>query len=440
MAKLKFIILSLIGIFLFVTPVPYDGSTSVPVAVLAGWFKDLLDDNILFVALILITISALMSIVVKLMPHRFPEDSFIGAVFGVSTFWLLIRILGMFFIIFTYFGIGWEAIRHEYTGGVILNDLMPSLVAVFLFAGFFLPLLLNYGLLEFVGALFTKIMRPVFTLPGRSTVDNLASWLGDGTIGVLLTSRQYEDGYYTKREAAVIGTTFSVVSITFTIVVVDQVGLMHMFLPLYLTIFAAGLVAAIIMPRIPPLSGIPDTYYSEEKEVLNEDIPENYNALSWGYTQAIDRAKRSPGFGRFLKEGAKNVSDMWFGVLPIVMAIGTLGLMVATFTPVFTWLGAPFVPILEFLQVPEAQAAAETILVGFTDMFLPALMIEGVANEMTRFIVAALSVTQLIYLSEVGGVILASKVPVNFWRLIVIFLLRTIITLPVIILIAHMLF
>lgn len=139
---------------------------------------------------------------------------------------------------------------------MILGDLMPSLVAVFLIASFLLPLLLNYGLLEFIGSLFKKIMRPIFTLPGRSTVDNLASWLGDGTIGVLLTSRQYEEGYYTKREAAVIGTTFSVVSITFTIVVVEQVELMHMFLPMYLTILAAGLVAAIIMPRIPPLSKI----------------------------------------------------------------------------------------------------------------------------------------------------------------------------------------
>lgn len=73
-------------------------------------------------------------------------------------------------------------------------------------------------------------------------------------------------------------------------------------------------------------------------------------------------------------------------------------------------------------------------------MFLPALMIEGVASEMTRFIIAALSIVQLIYLSEVGGVLLASKVPVNFTKLGVIFLLRTLITLPVIILIAHIIF
>lgn len=101
---------------------------------------------------------------------------------------------------------------------------------------------MNYGLLDLFGTLMTKIMRPLFKLPGRSSIDSLASWIGDGTIGVLMTSKQYQEGYYTKREAAVIGTTFSVVSITFTLVVVSEVGLSHMFIPFYLTVLAAGLL------------------------------------------------------------------------------------------------------------------------------------------------------------------------------------------------------
>ncbi len=57
-------------------------------------------------------------------------------------------------------------------------------------------------------------MRPVFQLPGRSSIDCIASWVGDGTIGVALTNKQYEDGYYTAKEASIISTTFSAVSIT----------------------------------------------------------------------------------------------------------------------------------------------------------------------------------------------------------------------------------
>ena len=104
-------------------------------------------------------------------------------------------------------------------------------------------------------------MRPIFTLPGRSAIDCLASWLGDGTVGILLTNKQYEEGFYTEREAAVISTTFSVVSITFSFVVLKQVQLEQYILPYYGTIAIAGFIAAIICPRLPPLSWKPDTYF-----------------------------------------------------------------------------------------------------------------------------------------------------------------------------------
>ena len=131
---------------------------------------------------------------------------------------------------------------------------------------------------------------------------------------------------------------------------------------------------------------------------------------------------------------------MWMGVAPVVMAFGLIALMIAEGTPFFQWLGIPFIPILEWMQVPEAAEASQTILIGFADMFLPAIIGSSIASEMTRFIIGALSITQLIYMSEVGGLLLGSKVPVSFKDLAIIFLLRTIITLPVIVLLAHLFF
>ena len=50
---------------------------------------------------------------------------------------------------------------------------------------------------------------------------------------------------------------------------------------------------------------------------------------------------------------------MWFGVLPSVMAIGTIALVLANYTPIFEILGKRFLPLLELLQVPEAVAASK---------------------------------------------------------------------------------
>ncbi|CAD2074460.1 Nucleoside recognition [Jeotgalicoccus aerolatus] len=435
---LKFFIPSIIGIFMFLVPLNIDGETTVPVAFFANFIIDTLTiETITLLVVITIVISAVMSILYSWILKS--GSGFLNDVFNTTNFWVILRAIGAVFAVLAYLGAGPEMIISGGTGSMILNDLLPTLFTVFIIAGFFLPLLLNYGLLEFVGTLFSKIMRPLFTLPGRSTVDNLASWVGDGTVGVILTSKQYEDGYYSKREASVIASTFSVVSITFTIVVLDLIGLMHMFGQFYLTIIVAGVTAALIMPRIPPLSRIEDTYYNEGSE-LEETVPSTHNPLTWGYEKAMVKAEKSPGLLSLIKEGLKTVFDTWFGVLPIVMAIGTLGTILAEYTPIFSWLGAPFVPLFELIGIPEAQAMSETLFIGFTDMFLPAILIENVQNDMTRFIVGAMSITQLIYLSEVGGVILGSKIPLGLGKLFMIFLIRTVITLPIVIVAAFIIF
>ena len=140
------------------------------------------------------------------------------------------------------------------------------------------------------------------------------------------------------------------------------------------------------------------------------------------------------------RTGVHNALDMLLGVLPVVMAFGTLALIIAETTPLFSWLGLPFVPLLEWLQIPEAAAASQTVMVGFADMFIPAILASSIESDLTRFVIAALSVTQLIYMSEVGALLLGSKIPVNLLELFVIFILRTLVTLPVIALVAHWVF
>ena len=155
----------------------------------------------------------------------------------------------------------------------------------------------------------------------------------------------------------------------------------------------------------------------------------------------MKRVEGHQGVGQFIENGLKNAVGMWFGVLPTVMAIGTLALLLANNTPIFEILGKPFMPLLELLQVPEAAEASKTMIVGFTDMFTPSIIAaERITSAMTRFIIAVVSVTQLIYLSEVGGLILGSKLPVKLWELFVIFLERTIISLLIVCPLAHLIF
>lgn len=437
---LLFLLPSIAGVILFMIPLPIDGGIQIPIAWFASILSTVLEPFVQWLALITLLIAAIGSIIFLFIPK---EDSFINNLFKVTPFWTVTRIVGAVFSILIIWQLGPEAIWSEDTGGMLLSPtgLVSFLFTIFLFAGLLLPLLLNFGLLEFFGTMMVKIMRPLFKLPGRSAVDALTSWVGDGTIGVLLTSRQYEEGYYTKKEAAIIGSTFSVVSITFCIVVLDQVNLSNYFIPYYLTVLLCGVVLAFIMPRIYPLAGKEDTHIDGRPLDLEaEKYPENYNAITHGLENALKTANKNRSIGKFFSDGIKNVVDMYIGVAPVVLAFGTIALMLAEYTSVFTFLGKPFEPLLMLFGIPEAAAAAQTMVVGFADMFLPTILGASIESEMTRFFIATMSVTQLIYMSEVGGLLLGSKIPVNFKDLIVIFLLRTLISFPIIAVVAHILF
>ena len=175
---------------------------------------------------------------------------------------------------------------------------------------------------------------------------------------------------------------------------------------------------------------------------MAETLPAGFStSRQYGLSLAMDRVREHRGLGEFLSSGMKNCVSMWFGVLPTVMCIGTLALILANYTPIFRWLGVPFLPLLQALGVPDAAAASTTMIVGFTDMFTPSVLIAAAGvSAQTRFIVAVISVTQVLFLDEVGGLILASKLPVNLPELFIIFLERTIISLLIVCPVSHLLF
>ena len=444
---MNFLIPSIIGIIIFMIPVKFDGEWTIIVKIFADFIAKTIGDYLPALCTIIITISYMMSVLASFNVKFIKENKLLDQTFSVTPVWLVLRILGFIVVWMVVLkdklnlGSFFDMIVADESATFILNDLLTSLVIIFVIASMLLPLLLDFGLLEFIGAIFTKIMRPVFLIPGRAAVDCITSWIGDGTLGVMLTANQYESGYYSAKEAAIISTNFSAVSITFSLIVLSQVDMVDYFGVYYLLVCLVGIVCAIIVPRIPPLSLKKDDYVVKSNHD-NEDIAGNYSSsVQYGLDLAIKRAESHKGIGEFLKNGIENAFGMWFSVMPIVMIIGTASLVLANNTQIFEILGKPFLPLLNFLKVPESLAASKTMIVGFSDMFTPSIIAAStIQSQMTKFIVATISVTQLIYLSEVGGLILASSIPVNLFELFVIFIERTIISLLIVAPIAHLLF
>lgn len=436
---IRFLIPSGIGVLFFLTPFVIDGQITIGMAYVGDLFINNFQLQLSQLAGIFIVSSVLFSFLFAINERAKKKLRWLSDHLTLHPFWFTMRMFGAIAAVAYLFQVGPEFLTGVATSGTTLGNLIPITMTYLGIGAVFLPLLVDFGLMELVGVMLSRIFDRVFGLPGRSAIDAMASWMGSGPVGVFITSQQYERGFYTAREAAVICTNFSVVSVSFSLVVIEYIGLGHLFLPYYLSVIGIGFIAALITPRLPPLNRIADNFIDGNPAKGSRTYEPGVRLLPIALNQALDRAANAPSSRELMQRVGRNVAEIWLSLIPVVMGLGTTALILAEYTPVFAWLGAPIAPILNLFQLEEAQAAAPLILVGFTDMYLPALVGVNINSELTRFVVATVSVTQLIYMSEVGALIIKSNIPLGFINVAQIFILRTLISLPIAVIIGHLL-
>ncbi len=423
---------------MFLVPIPQGDSFTTMLDFIKGFLSSLLGGALPYLLLVLMVVSAVMSLYDYICkPDWIRKNHYLTKAFTTTPLYLVSKLIGAAVTVMVVFGIGPEAVIGADTGATMIG-LCETLLCIVLGFSFFLPFLTDCGVMEFLGIILKPVVRPLFRVPGRASVDLIASWFGASNAAVILTREQYMNGFYTKREAGYIMTNFSLVSIPFCLMVADTIGIANLFPAFYLCICVVGVVLAVIVGRIPPLSKLPDTYQEQTGKQINEEVPKEKGTLAYALEMSCKRAERF-NIKSVLSSGFEVVVGMFFDLLPIVVAWGTIALIIATYTPVFDWISYPMGLYLQVLGVEEAFSVAPATLIGFTDMFIPALLITGVASVKTRFVIGVLSLVQIIYLTEVGAIIIKSEIPLNFWKLFLIFLERTLIAIPLIVLIANIL-
>lgn len=435
---LKFILCSSFGVLMFLVPIPYGDSFSTLLEFLKNGVKAFFGPSLPYIIFALLTISSIIGIIDAIWkPDVIRKNHYLSKAFSTTPLYLVSKIAGTVFTSMVVFHYGPEFITSVDTGATIV-DLCGTLVAIVLSFSFLLPFLTDCGIMEFLGVILKPLVRPLFHVPGRASVDLMASWFGASNAAVILTREQYMKGFYTQKEAGYIMTNFSIVSIPFCLLIADTIGISALFPAFYLTICITGIVLAVIIARIPPISTLPDTYKPGVGKQLKEEVPTEKGLLTYALEMSCSRAETF-SIKTVLSGGLEVVCGMLFDLIPIVASWGTIALIAATYTPFFEILSYPMGMFLNILGVEEAFAVAPATLAGFADMFIPALLITGVESVKTRFIIGVLSLVQIIYLTEVGTIIIKSEIPLHMGKLVLIFLERTIIAIPIIVLFANLL-
>jgi len=435
MNKLKFIIFSILGFAFFLLPLDIMGTKKIAISHIVGWITSHYMGAFMTTTLVMSLANILLTLVFVFYTSKKP---FLNELFKVSWPNRLVRVGGSFLymmVIFSWFDhtrVG-SLLTDPNTGGVMAGQggLLTTLYITFFFGLLVLPLLTQFGAVEFVGILLGKMTYKVFKVPGYAAVDALASFVGDGTIGIVVTDQQYQRGYYNRREAYIIATSFSIVGVAFASAVAEELGFASIFPLFYGTIALVTCILAFITARL-PLKKFKASYY-QEQEGKSVHRPDQIKLLTYALDQAALQAQ-GVKLGDLAKDFLKAILNIYVGFLPLIMVVGTLALVMAEHTSLFTHLSLPLEGLYQVLGYSSSVARdmAPATIVGLADMYLPALFIGETSSESARFMIGVLAFTQLVFMSETGMILIKSKIKLSLIDILKVFLFRTLVSIPLV--------
>lgn len=427
----KFVIFSAIGIFLFLVPIPIGGQWNIPITFAIDFLEELISGWVLYPVTLVVVTTAIMSLYLYVAKPTFAEKyPIFKELFETTPVYIVSNFIGAAIIVMYTFDFGPEMIIGEDTGGLMIG-LAVSLVSVLAIISFTMPLLTYFGIMEFIGILISDYVRPLFKLPGRSAINIIVAWVGAPTASVLFTKQMYDTGQYTERETANIMMNFCVVSIPFMYLMTELMNIQQYYVPFYIVVTLAGIIIAFVLARVWPFTKFPDTYSPQTgNKTLAETVPEGYTKLEYAKILAGNKAGEAT-LKDCLHDGLMMFMSVNVSLAPIIIAWGTIALIIVEYTGFFNILSYPFGVILDVLGVEGAYQVAPATIVGFADMFIPILLLSSVESVATKFIVGGASLLQIIYLTETGAIMIQSDLDVNFFDILIVFLQRTLLALPI---------
>lgn len=440
---LKFLIAFAVGFAFFLVPVPWEGQTTVPFDIAVDTITETFPTAVGYYALVLVLAGGVLTTAAELNKRDLitvPEtmSTWLALPYWETStvFWGL-RVIGSALAPFVFFEIGPEWLYAPDTGGLIFGAIIISVAVIVPLGAIFLNLFVELGGLEFVGTLARPFMRPAFDVPGRAALDSVASWVGSYSVGLYVTRNVFDRGEYSKRDVYIISTCFATVSIGFVGVVAATLDILELFPIIFISYLIAIAVTAAILVRIPPLSRVPETYVSEPNpETPFTGSPRDY--VRFALSEAVKKAQKGDSMTTAAGRGFVDGLKLAVLILGMILAVGLAAVLLAERTPVFDIIAQPLVPVVEVLGIPNAEMVAPAMIIGITEMLIPALLV--VEAELTaRFFVAVLSISQLIFFSAVGPMMMDmfNDVPIRFRDLILLFVMRTIILVPLIAALTH---
>ncbi len=410
---LRFLVFSAIGIFLFFVPITFGGKSSIPLDHILGIVLKIPHFKIWY-AFVLVILGAFLPFYRK----NWNKDL-------TTTIFSILKIFGIPFVIMAVFGKGPAFLMTKSMIPFIFNKIVIPVTIIVPIGSVFLALIINYGLMEFVGVFMRPIMKPIWKTPGRSAIDAVASFVGSYSLALLITNKVYREGKYTNKEAVIIATGFSTVSATFMVIVAKTLGLMNIWnIYFWSTVFVTFLVTA-ITTRIYPINKKTDEYFNGVKGDVEKPI--NEDRVKVALSEALSACSNAESV---FVNSLRNLKDgllLAINIAPCLMAIGTIGLILANHTPIFNVFAYILYPFTLITGFEQPFLVAKALTLGIAEMFLPALLVAKLSFEV-KMLAAIVCVSEVLFFSASIPCIMATDIPVSFKDYLIVWFERVVLS------------
>lgn len=414
---IKYLLFNSLGILMFFIPISLEKKSTIPLDHISNYIIGNFNYGVRIYVLILMLFGAFYPIFLNKDWNK-NKSKFI---------FTIAKILGAVIGILYFFKLGPAFIFEKDMLPFLFEKLAIPLSVVIPLGGAFIIFLVGYGMLEFMGIIMEKVMRPIFHTPGKSSIDAVASFVGSYSIGLLITDKVYKEGKYSLKEAAIIATGFSTVSATFMIVVAKTLNIIDKWNFYFWSCLIITFLVTAITVRLFPLKNMSNSYHENNENKDEEVGGKTIVHRVWNAGIVSAQKNKEPVIKQFFKS-YKDGIIITAGIVPSIMSIGLLGLLLAKYTPVFDYLGYIYLPFTYLLGFEDAILVSKSLATSIAEMFLPSMLVIK-SDLLTRYVIAVVSVSEILFFSASIPCILSTSIKIKTSHLILIWIQRVILSL-----------
>ena len=424
--KLKFWLYSILGLLIFVIPIRISGKSQIGLVHIGSIITKLLGPSTPYI----IYAFALFGLVLIIKERKKRFQGFFNCLMSV------LSLLGILCMTLYLLGFAPAFLNDDRFMPFIMSQVLYPTLLYTGISPFFMPFLLESGLLEFVGVALKPVLRPIYKLPGRAAIITASAFFGSAPVGIVVIDNLYKDGRFTYKEAFLMGTGFATTAISFMVILSNLGGISDYWGIYFFSCVFALLIIAAIMVRIYPTKSIPNTTYNDIPYVDESTETVEGNLFVRMLIAGYEKVESSKGFFKSGLEMVKTSGTLLCNIMASTCGMVVVGLIINYYTPILEWLGYIFYPFAWLAGLSDPLTIGKGAASGLLVPSLPAVYAAAASDIVSRIVLCSMPVLGIVSIPLTMPVFFNSTCKYSAKNLFIIYLERMVLTILLVAVIA----